>query len=33
MRYGQNIDEERRMKLILQVMEGLKEDSQAYGKM
>jgi hypothetical protein len=30
---GQNIDEERRMRLNLQVMEGLKEGSWAYGKM
>jgi hypothetical protein len=29
---GQNIDEERRMRLNLQVMVGLKEGSQAYGK-
>jgi hypothetical protein len=32
MGYGQNIDEERRMRLNLQVMVGLKEGSRAYGK-
>jgi hypothetical protein len=29
---GQNIDEERKMRLNLQVMVGLKEGSWAYGK-
>jgi hypothetical protein len=32
MGYGQNIDEERKMRLNLQVMVGLKEGSRAYGK-
>jgi hypothetical protein len=30
---GENIDEERRMRLNHQVMAGLKEGSRAYGKM
>jgi len=30
--YGHNIDEERKLRLNIQVMERLKEGSQAYGK-